>query len=78
MIQKTALTCTIRPDHDEITVHLIGRELPGEGLEAACCGLRTNQVPLGGHHKFVTDRTQISCPQWMVWANAVIYLGEHW
>ncbi len=56
-------------------IHLIARGLPREGAEAACCGQRSNQLPLGGH-QFTTDPGAVTCLQWVIWRNAVACLAR--
>ena len=59
-------------------IHLIARELPREGYEAACCGARSADLPLRGHG-FTPDRDQVTCAEWVpgqdiAWHCAVSYV----
>jgi len=59
-------------------IHLIARELPGKGYEAACCGKRSADLPLDGHG-FTPNPDLATCPEWIpgqhiAWRCAVGYV----
>jgi len=55
-------------------IHLIAREFPREGGQAACCSQRSGQLLAGGH-QLTPDPEAVTCPQWAIWRNAVACLA---
>jgi hypothetical protein len=56
-------------------IHLIAREFPRGGGQAACCGQRSDQLLAGGH-RLTPDPGAVTCPQWTVWRNAAACLAD--